>query len=74
MKKLINDTGAVVPEALAGLAMLHPGIVLLPGHTIALRADAQALRARGEVALISGGGAGHCGRRLFERRAGRVSL
>jgi dihydroxyacetone kinase len=59
MKKLINETGAVVPQALAGLAMLHPGIVLLPGHTTALRADVQALRARGEVALVSGGGAGH---------------
>jgi dihydroxyacetone kinase len=59
MKKLINDVRAVVPDMLAGLARSHPGIALVEGQQIAVRADVEALRARGEVALISGGGAGH---------------
>src|SRR4249920_77151 len=59
MKKLINDVHTVVPEMLAGLARAHPGIALVEGQQIAVRADLEALRARGEVALISGGGSGH---------------
>jgi dihydroxyacetone kinase len=59
MKKLINDVHAVVPDMLAGLARAHPGIALVEGQQIAVRADLELLRARGEVALISGGGAGH---------------
>jgi dihydroxyacetone kinase len=59
MKKLINDVDAVVSDMLAGLARAHPGIALIDGHQIAVRADLDALKARGEVALISGGGAGH---------------
>jgi dihydroxyacetone kinase len=59
MKKLINDVHAVVPEMLAGVARLHPGIALVDGEQIAVRADVEALTARGEVALVSGGGAGH---------------
>ncbi|MBL0422956.1 dihydroxyacetone kinase subunit DhaK [Ramlibacter sp. AW1] len=59
MKKLLNDIRAVVPEMLEGLAMLHPGIALLQGHDVALRADVEALKARGEVALVCGGGSGH---------------
>lgn len=59
MKKLINTIDNVVPDLLHGLALGHPGIRLLPGHTIAVRADLDAMKARQEVALISGGGAGH---------------
>ncbi len=55
MKKLINEPGAVVPEMLEGLATLSPGIALLEGETVAVRADWD----RNSVALISGGGAGH---------------
>lgn len=55
MKKLINEPGAVVPEMLEGLAALSPGITLLEGETVAVRADWD----RKGVALISGGGAGH---------------
>ena len=55
MKKLINEPGAVVPEMLDGLAALSPGIALLEGEMVAVRADWD----RGGVALISGGGAGH---------------
>jgi dihydroxyacetone kinase len=44
---------------LDGLAALNPGLSLLKGSTIVVRADAVAAAARGEVALISGGGSGH---------------
>ncbi|MFL9870828.1 dihydroxyacetone kinase family protein [Paraburkholderia megapolitana] len=59
MKKLINDVATVVPEMLDGLAALNPDLALLQGTTIVVRADAAAAAARGEVALISGGGSGH---------------
>ncbi len=55
MKKLINEPGAVVPEMLEGLAALNPGVSLLEGETVVVRADWD----RNSVALISGGGAGH---------------
>ncbi len=42
-----------------GLAALNPNLSLLQGSTIVVRADADAVAARGEVALISGGGSGH---------------
>ncbi|MFM0670216.1 dihydroxyacetone kinase subunit DhaK [Paraburkholderia sediminicola] len=59
MKKLINEVSAVVPDMLDGLAALNPHLSLLQGSTIVVRADAEAAAARGEVALISGGGSGH---------------
>src|SRR5476649_2395047 len=59
MKKLINDVSTVVPDMLDGLAALNPGLSLLQGTTIIVRADAEAVAARGEIALISGGGSGH---------------
>src|SRR6201996_2138397 len=59
MKKLINDVSAVVPDMLDGLAALNPNLSLLQGTPIIVRADAEAVAARGEVALISGGGSGH---------------
>jgi dihydroxyacetone kinase len=59
MKKLINEVSAVVPDMLDGLAALNPDLSLLQGGTIVVRADAEAAKARGEVALISGGGSGH---------------
>ncbi len=55
MKKLINEPSAVVPEMLDGLAALSPGIALLDGEMVAVRADWD----RKGIALISGGGAGH---------------
>jgi len=55
MKKLINEPGAVVPEMLEGLVAISPGLMLLEGETVVVRAGWD----RGSVALISGGGAGH---------------
>ncbi|MEV6417424.1 dihydroxyacetone kinase family protein [Kribbella sp. NPDC051718] len=58
MKKLINAPVDVVPEMLRGFALANPALVLL-GDGVAARADAGELKAAGQVALISGGGAGH---------------
>jgi len=54
MKKLINEPAAVVPEMLEGLVRLYPGLRLLADANVVMREAAS-----GEVAIISGGGAGH---------------
>lgn len=64
MTKLINDAENVVLELLEGVALTQPGLALLTGRTIAVRASAaEAVRdGRAEdlpVAVVSGGGAGH---------------
>ena len=59
MKKLINDPARVVPEMLEGLVAIDPRLSLLDGEPVVVRSDIAAARARGEVALISGGGSGH---------------
>ncbi|HTJ94028.1 MAG TPA: dihydroxyacetone kinase family protein [Pararobbsia sp.] len=59
MKKLINDVAAVVPDMLEGLVALNPDLALLRDSGVVIRIDAQVVAARGEVALVSGGGAGH---------------
>jgi triose/dihydroxyacetone kinase / FAD-AMP lyase (cyclizing) len=59
MKKLINESGAVVDEMLEGLCLAHPSLAILEGERVLVRADLAAFRERGHVALISGGGSGH---------------
>ncbi|BCP52102.1 dihydroxyacetone kinase [Kaistia sp. 32K] len=59
MKKLINATADVVDDMIAGLAIANPGLALLEGERVVLRADIEAFKASGRVALISGGGSGH---------------
>jgi phosphoenolpyruvate---glycerone phosphotransferase subunit DhaK len=57
VKKFINDPETVVPEALAGIAAAHPGLVRVDlENQLVLRADAPV---RGKVGLVSGGGSGH---------------
>ncbi|CAA0118757.1 PEP-dependent dihydroxyacetone kinase, dihydroxyacetone-binding subunit DhaK [Mycolicibacterium vanbaalenii] len=56
MKKLINDPGDVVAEALHGMALAHPELRIDHTHRIIYRGDAPV---PGKVALISGGGSGH---------------
>ena len=56
MKKLINDPGNVVAEALRGMALAHPELRIDHTNRIIYRGDAPA---PGKVALISGGGSGH---------------
>ncbi len=58
MKKLLNDPRHVVREMLEGLCDLHPGLALLAGEDVVVRAGLPAPGAR-PVAVISGGGAGH---------------
>jgi dihydroxyacetone kinase len=59
VKKLINAVDDVVAEALDGLTLTAAGIARLAGSTTAIRSDIDAVRAAGQVALLSGGGAGH---------------
>ncbi|KQQ81852.1 dihydroxyacetone kinase subunit DhaK [Aureimonas sp. Leaf324] len=59
MKKLINEPLAVVDEMLEGLCLAHPGLALLEGERVLVRADLAAFRDCGHVALVSGGGSGH---------------
>jgi triose/dihydroxyacetone kinase / FAD-AMP lyase (cyclizing) len=59
VKKLINAPGDVVGDALDGLALTAAGIARLEGSTTAVRSDVEAVRDAGQVAILSGGGAGH---------------
>src|SRR3954449_10121725 len=57
VKKFINSPDDVVPEALAGMAVAHPGLIRVDlENQLVIRADAPV---KGKVAIISGGGAGH---------------
>jgi dihydroxyacetone kinase-like protein len=56
VKKLLNDPGTFVRDALAGLAAAHPDLRVDQEQQIIVRADAPR---RGKVGLISGGGSGH---------------
>jgi dihydroxyacetone kinase-like protein len=55
-RQFVNDPDHVVPEALEGLALAHPGLLRLhPDPAFVTRAKP----AQGKVALVSGGGSGH---------------
>ena len=58
MKKLINDPRRVVREMLEGLADITPEIALLDDESVVIRANLPEANLR-QVAIISGGGAGH---------------
>lgn len=58
MRKFLNDPRAVVREMLEGLCDLSPGLALLAGDGVILRTPLPFAERR-EVAVISGGGAGH---------------
>lgn len=59
VKKLINNANDVVPEMLEGIVRMSPGLSLLRDQTVVLDSASASLRQSGQVALISGGGAGH---------------
>ncbi len=59
MRKFLNDPRAMVREMLEGLADLSPGLALLAEEGVILRAGLPGFAERREVAVISGGGAGH---------------
>lgn len=48
-KKLINNPESVVDEALAGLVAVHPGLRLLEGHRVVVRADIETVIKEGKV-------------------------
>ena len=52
-KKLVNDPERAVDEALAGLVAVHPGLVLLEGHRVVVRADINILVAANKVRLLT---------------------
>ncbi len=54
MKKFVNDPAVLVRESLAAQAR-RPGVALLEQHDVLVRTD----RTPGQVAVVSGGGAGH---------------
>jgi dihydroxyacetone kinase-like protein len=56
MKKLINDPGQLVAEALLGIEAAHPELKVDHQHRIISRADAPR---PGKVGILSGGGSGH---------------
>lgn len=58
MKKFINRPDNVVEEMLEGMVMLYPGLALLPGYKVVVRADTKHKRNE-QVAIVSGGGSGH---------------
>ena len=58
MKKFMNRAENVVEEMLQGLAVLHPGLIRLPGFKVMVRADAEQTRDQ-QIAVIAGGGSGH---------------
>ena len=51
-KKLVNDPERAVDEALAGLVAVHPGLVLLEGHRVVVRADINLLVATNKVWML----------------------
>ncbi|XP_073430018.1 triokinase/FMN cyclase isoform X2 [Dendrobates tinctorius] len=56
-KKLLNSVPGCVDDVLRGLSSCSPGLRVLQGHRVVLRADLD--RVKGRVALLSGGGSGH---------------
>lgn len=59
-KKLINRPEDCVDENLTGFTALHPDVRQLAGHPrIIVRADLLEHKAKGRVAVLTGGGSGH---------------
>lgn len=56
-KKLLNSVPGCVDDVLHGLTSCCPGLRVLQGHRVVLRADLDGVK--GRVALLSGGGSGH---------------
>lgn len=48
-KQLLNSPECAVDEALSGLVASHPGLRLLEGHRVVVRADIQQVLCTGKV-------------------------
>lgn len=58
-KKLINGLDKCVDDSLEGYVAVNPGVRILRGHRVVLRADIDEVKHSGKVTLVSGGGSGH---------------
>nr|KAG5688954.1 hypothetical protein BaRGS_031353 [Batillaria attramentaria] len=58
-KKLINTVDTCVDDNLEGYVALNPGVRLLKGHRVVIRADFEEVQNSGKVAVVVGGGSGH---------------
>ena len=58
-KKLINAVEKCVDENLEGFVALNPGLRILKGHRVVIRADIASVKAANQVAVLCGGGSGH---------------
>ncbi|XP_076464417.1 triokinase/FMN cyclase-like [Babylonia areolata] len=58
-KKLINSVDSCVDDNLEGYVALNPGVRLLKGQRVIIRADFEELQRAGKVAVVCGGGSGH---------------
>ena len=52
-KKLVNRPDDAVDEALSGYVAAHPGLQLLEGHRVVIRADIDSYIAQGKVSTFS---------------------
>jgi dihydroxyacetone kinase len=48
-----------VDECLAGVVAVNPGLQILVGHRVIIRADIDKVKAAGKVTILCGGGSGH---------------
>jgi len=58
-KKLINSVERCVDENLEGLVAVNPGLRLLEGQRVVVRADIDDHISQGKVSVLCGGGSGH---------------
>ncbi|XP_052768316.1 triokinase/FMN cyclase-like isoform X1 [Mya arenaria] len=58
-KKLLNDVERCVDENLEGLVAVNPGLRLIEGTRVVVRADIEDMKKEGKVAVLCGGGSGH---------------
>ena len=58
-KKLLNSVDKCVDDNLDGYVAMNPGVRLLKGYRVVVRADFEELQKAGKVSVVSGGGSGH---------------
>ena len=55
-KKLVNSPEDAVDEALAGMVAVHPGLRLLEGHRVVVRADIASVVKEGKASSMDARG------------------
>lgn len=59
MKKFMQQPGSIVDDMLLGAVCASRGLAILDQQRVVIRSDFEGLKRSNQVALISGGGAGH---------------